>query len=640
MTKYINFRDGGKTDEQGISRPFGKLFAGEVLEGFAVSQQSPLAMGVSVSTGDIMIASGNGYPYLGWSDAVENITITTADGSNPRYDLIVAYVDKAVVSTASSNNPGALKIIKVTGTPSGTPTEPNGTAIQSAVGIGNPYAILARVTVGAGVTTITNASISDRRTLVSNNTSGASSDWSTVLTTPTVSTGYNKGAREYDITYSGTDLTPTIPIGSRYKVDRTGAVPTQCTDLEKDSSQYASKSSPTGIIFTDDFTCEAWIKLESYTGAEQAIISRFNGSNGFLYSLSIAGQLSIAGFAASARGFSTYQSIPLNQWVHVASTLDMSAGTATHYINGVLAPSYSTLASATSLIQAGNLQIGATNGASYLFDGQISDVRLWNTVRSATQIRDNMNQQLIGNETNLVGYWKLNGNFNDSTSNANNMSGVNGAVATSNDNPMKSTEYGLVTKVSYSGSNTTITVFTGTDYNIPNISLTGSSFSTVRTPSGFPASSGKWRVTIPLLAGYTKSVGSATTYYVSPCKITVPIGAWKLGYEAGFRAGGNSPAAAAHGQLLLTEQSSDFTTTSTILTSESDLMSTIYTYTNNATLQVSMSVSRSKFIEKTSQSVYSFAGRTAEGGGSYEWSIIPYSTNFVTSVIYADCAYI
>lgn len=246
MAKYLSFRDGGKTDEEGISRYVSKFLAGEVFDGLQVTQQSPLAMGISISSGDIMINSGNGYPYIGWSDAVENITLNAADGSNARYDLIVAYVDLSVVSSTNPNNPDALKFTKVTGTPAGSPTEPNNTAIQSAVGGSNPYAILARVTVGAGVANITNSAISDRRTLVYNNTSGVASSWNNLLTTPTLSTGSNKGNKEYELTFASTDLTSMLPVGARFRTNRTGTVPTQSADFESSSSQYASKSSPTG----------------------------------------------------------------------------------------------------------------------------------------------------------------------------------------------------------------------------------------------------------------------------------------------------------------------------------------------------------------------------------------------------------
>ncbi|MFN7348168.1 MAG: beta strand repeat-containing protein, partial [Dolichospermum sp.] len=42
------------------------------------------------------------------------------------------------------------------------------------------------------------------------------------------------------------------------------------------------------------------------------------------------------------------------------------------------------------------------------FAGQIDDVRIWNVARTQTEIQANYNQQLVGNETGLAGYWNFN----------------------------------------------------------------------------------------------------------------------------------------------------------------------------------------------------------------------------------------
>lgn len=163
MARYLSFRDGGKTDEKGISQHLSGLFTGEVINGLAVAQNSPVAMIVTVSKGRCMIDSGSDYPYLGFTDGTESVNVNTADGSNPRIDTLVAYVDKAVVDSTTSNNPNALKFKAVAGTPAGSPVAPNGAAISSSIGAGNPYIELADIAVGAGVTTITNGNITDTR---------------------------------------------------------------------------------------------------------------------------------------------------------------------------------------------------------------------------------------------------------------------------------------------------------------------------------------------------------------------------------------------------------------------------------------------------------------------------------------------
>jgi hypothetical protein len=358
--------------------------------------------------------------------------------------------------------------------------------------------------------------------------------WLPISATLTVSSGYNKGNKEHDLT-SSADLTSTISPGMRLKLTRGTTPPTQCTDLESSSSQYASKTSPSGVSFTDDFTGEAWIKLESYTGVVQAIVSRYNGTSGWDFEINGSGQVAIAGFnagAANFRGLNSIQSVPVGTWVHVAATLDMSGSTGTIYINGAsVATSFFTGGtSPTALIQAGDLEIGARNGSTAPFDGKVADVRMWSTIRTATQIRDNMNQQLVGNESGLVAYYKLNGNFNDSTANANNMTGQNSAVATNANNPMNSTEYAIVTKVTAS----TVTVFTGTDYNIPNMTLSTPYYSSHYVPFGFPANQGKWAVTTLLVANCTTSSATSGTWvnaFTTGATLSLPTGEWTTGYQ-------------------------------------------------------------------------------------------------------------
>lgn len=64
--------------------------------------------------------------------------------------------------------------------------------------------------------------------------------------------------------------------------------------------------------------------------------------------------------------------------------------------------------------------------------GTLDDFRAWNTARTAAQVRDNAWVELVGNESGLAGYWKLNNNLTDSTSNANNLTG-NGSPTYSTD---------------------------------------------------------------------------------------------------------------------------------------------------------------------------------------------------------------
>lgn len=452
---------------------------------------------------------------------------------------------------------------------------------------------------------------------------GSTTGWNTILNSVSVSSGYNKGQKEHDLTFSA-DMSSILSPGYRLKLTRGTTAPTQCTDLESSSSQYASKTTPSNIIFTDDFTCEGWVKLESY-GAYEGIVARRNAdTEGWSFSINSSGQLEIASLriASNFRLITTYQSLPLNRWVHVAATMDNSGGIYTTYIDGVSVPNATTTSGTiTALVQGTTaLVVGARKSAGTdPFDGKIADVRVWDVVRTATQIRDNMNQALTGSETNLVAYYPLNGNFNDGTSNANNLTGQNSAVATSTDNPMNNTEYAIVTKVATS----TVTVFTGTDYNIPNMTLSSPYYSGIKVPFGFPAQVDKWRIQSLILSSFSQGSPAALTWYnLASWQLTVPTGAWKLEYTAQLSAAaanGNGPAV--------------FATLGTSSSTATDLAAQRGIQIGVANIACQASVQYDNEVTLTSATPYYILTGLVNGAGNTSFGI-------VVGQLTADCAYL
>ena len=334
----------------------------------------------------------------------------------------------------------------------------------------------------------------------------------------------NNGNKEYTGTFPA-DMTSILSPGTKLKMSRSTTPPTQCMTFAKSSSQYATKASPAGLSFTTAYTCEAFIYMNSSPTTNQGIISRYDGTNGFLLWLDNTGRVNLS--AGSATIQTSQQSLTIMRWHHIAATF--SSGTFNIYINGALVPS-SKQGSATTVTQAGSLQLGALNSAAY-FDGYISEARIWSVAQSQSAIQSNMNISLTGSEANLVALFQGNGNFNDKTTNANNLTATNGAIATQASNPMNSVEYAIVTKVgAYSGGVTPITLFTGTDYNIPNQVLNNAQYSTQRTPQGFPASSGRWAVTMIINSSQDKNSGLARYVLQNPNGVSLlaPTGAWKV----------------------------------------------------------------------------------------------------------------
>lgn len=93
-----------------------------------------------------------------------------------------------------------------------------------------------------------------------------------------------------------------------------------------------------------------------------------------------------------------------NQWLHVASVTDAS-GNAEIYVNGNLEAG--PVSGHSGLLDQGqNYHIGnRPDDNDYPFDGKIKDVRIWSEARTQTEIQNNKNKELTGDETNLVAYY-------------------------------------------------------------------------------------------------------------------------------------------------------------------------------------------------------------------------------------------
>ncbi len=121
-----------------------------------VTQNSPAGMSVLVASGWAAIVGteqSNMGTYMIYNDASVQLTIATADPTNPRIDLVCATVRDAYYS--GSYDDVILQV--VTGTPAGSPVAPALPANSIS---------LATVTVGAAVGSITNANITDTRVIV------------------------------------------------------------------------------------------------------------------------------------------------------------------------------------------------------------------------------------------------------------------------------------------------------------------------------------------------------------------------------------------------------------------------------------------------------------------------------------------
>ena len=154
-----------------------------------------------------------------------------------------------------------------------------------------------------------------------------------------------------------------------------------------------------GKITTADFTAEAWVKPSATAGENQIFSQYIAGDTGRFI---IAIRNNKAGFFIGSWKDGT-ATIPLNVWTHIAAT--RVGNLCTLYVNGV--QDFNGTINASPLPNA-NFFIGAINDTATGFRGQISNVRVWNVVRTPAEIADSRMLYLTGNEPGLIHYWKLN----------------------------------------------------------------------------------------------------------------------------------------------------------------------------------------------------------------------------------------
>lgn len=158
MGRYISNRTSdGLTDENGHFRLPLKLVSGEILSGFNLSPAS--GMKISISAGEAKIPYSD-YSYAVWSDASEEITVSTSSTSGNRLDRVIAYVDRSMTfSNETVNHPNGLKFAMVAGNPAIDPVAPTDAMVESSIGAGNPFIDLGQIYVPMSSTIISQSNI-------------------------------------------------------------------------------------------------------------------------------------------------------------------------------------------------------------------------------------------------------------------------------------------------------------------------------------------------------------------------------------------------------------------------------------------------------------------------------------------------
>jgi hypothetical protein len=175
---------------------------------------------------------------------------------------------------------------------------------------------------------------------------------------------------------------------------------------------YVMSSSTTPNNTLSEFTIEGYIRPNASTQSEKGMLqwaTSLTNATPFLNFKQDGTNLNIY----VNGGYNLTTTLPLDIWSHVALVYTNSLYSL--YINGSVVATYNgglLNASSTAKIYLGN-------GNNGYWKGMLDEVRVWSVARTAKQISDYANIELVGSETGLMTYY----NFNQGTADGSN-SGV------------------------------------------------------------------------------------------------------------------------------------------------------------------------------------------------------------------------
>jgi len=166
---------------------------------------------------------------------------------------------------------------------------------------------------------------------------------------------------------------------------------------------------PNAAFSPTQFTIEVWANYHALTGGGYILSTEGWSPTNHGFSLRLAGSNTNFNFSigdgSGWPGIDSSTPITTDTWYHLAATY--SGTEITLYINGVQNATKTItvpMAASTEKITLGDSPAWPGRG----FDGQMSDLRFWNVVRTPEQITADMTNSLTGTEAGLVANWKMN----------------------------------------------------------------------------------------------------------------------------------------------------------------------------------------------------------------------------------------
>ena len=166
-----------------------------------------------------------------------------------------------------------------------------------------------------------------------------------------------------------------------------------------------------------DITYSAWIYAKESSPGEY-IVSTRNDSVGE-FSLYLDTDRTLKLYKGTAGQDKSTTALDVNKWYHVAVVYDQSELDCFYYLNGV-ADGSDTSVTSSNFSDASDLYIGfrESGDSNHYFNGYICNVGFWTGALTQAQIKSIMWKNYAGltdsEKTNLVSWWNLSADANDS----------------------------------------------------------------------------------------------------------------------------------------------------------------------------------------------------------------------------------
>ncbi len=266
----------------------------------------------------------------------------------------------------------------------------------------------------------------------SNISAGTSTSFNVTGLSLTAGTNYY-----YRVRYTNASGTSTNSIPQSFMVGFGNAL-----NFNGTSSYVNCGTVSTTSNFSNGFTYMGWVNWTSFNSYSRLLdFGTGQASNNIVIAnYTTTGQLIFSNYnGATANQFITTAVVLMNQWVHVAATIN-SSGVGTIYINGQVAGS-ANIGIPVNIART-NCYLGRSNWSTdTYFNGSMDNFRVYERALSQAEIQAGMGNDVVGNENGLI----LAYNFNQGTA-----AGTNTSITTVNDATGKNT--GTLTNFALTGS--------------------------------------------------------------------------------------------------------------------------------------------------------------------------------------------